>query len=436
MKKSHIFIGCIILLAMVLGFSTYVRGAILVGKAEPTAATTGKTTITVNSVTASTKDENIIVPIKIENNTGICGATLTISYDKNLVLKDIATGTGFSSLTMTKPGKYSENPINILWDGIEPDKTNGEIAVLTFTSPKKAGTYNIEIANKKVIDGDLNPVEVVIANGSVTIKSDSSETTAEETTVAPTTEKETTAEETTMAPTTEKETTAEETTVAPTTEKETTEAETTVEESEEEESTEYSCEVNGHVGGEATCIDKAVCYICGQEYGELDPTNHQGKTQVKNAKKKTCKKAGYTGDIYCKDCGALIKKGKKIAASHTWGSWKTVKSATVFVKGKRTRTCKVCKTKYTQTVAKLKPTIKLSATKKTIKKRKTYTLVVSKLAKGDYVKSVSSGYKKVATVRKIAKNKYRITATSRKGKATIRVTLASGKKATCTVTVK
>lgn len=165
--------------------------------------------------------------------------------------------------------------------------------------------------------------------------------------------------------------------------------------------------------------------------------NHTGKTEVRNAKKATCKTTGYTGDTYCKDCGAKLKTGKKIAlVSHKWSAWKTTKSATALTKGSRYRTCSVYKKKETQTIAKLKPTIKLSSTKKTIKKKKTYTLVISKLAKGDSVKSVTSSNKKIATVKKASKNKYSIKATSKAGKVTIKVTLASGKKASCAVTVK
>ena len=31
---------------------------------------------------------------------------------------------------------------------------------------------------------------------------------------------------------------------------------------------------NEHTGGKATCKDKAICDICGETYGELDPMNH------------------------------------------------------------------------------------------------------------------------------------------------------------------
>ncbi len=116
-------------------------------------------------------------------------------------------------------------------------------------------------------------------------------------------------------------------------------------------------------------------------------------------------------------------------------TWKTVKSATVFTNGKKEGTCSVCSRKTEEVINKLKPTIKLSAEKKTIKKGKYYSLVISKLAKGDSVSSVTSGKKSVASVKKIKKNKYKISGI-KKGTATITVKLKSGKKAKIKVTVK
>ena len=68
----------------------------------------------------------------------------------------------------------------------------------------------------------------------------------------------------------------------------------------------------GHTGGTATCISKAICERCGKEYGEINPDNHTGKTEIKDAKEPTLDKEGYTGDTYCKDCGKLLEKGTKI----------------------------------------------------------------------------------------------------------------------------
>ena len=47
-----------------------------------------------------------------------------------------------------------------------------------------------------------------------------------------------------------------------------------------------------HQGGTATCKDKAVCTICGEPYGELDPSNHVGGVEVRFAKEATCAQVG------------------------------------------------------------------------------------------------------------------------------------------------
>ena len=115
---------------------------------------------------------------------------------------------------------------------------------------------------------------------------------------------------------------------------------------------------------------------------------------------------------------------------------KNVKAATVFKAGSYDSVvyCSVCGkeiSRRTVSIAKLKPTIKLSATRKTLKKGKTYTLKVSGLAKGDAVKSFKTSRKTVAAVTSKGKIKAK-----NKGKALITVTLKSGKKATCKITVK
>ena len=58
---------------------------------------------------------------------------------------------------------------------------------------------------------------------------------------------------------------------------------------------------NGHTGGEATCTAKAVCEVCGEEYGELDSTNHNlEKIPAKDA---TVTETGNKEYWHCKDCG-------------------------------------------------------------------------------------------------------------------------------------
>lgn len=65
-----------------------------------------------------------------------------------------------------------------------------------------------------------------------------------------------------------------------------------------------------HTGGTASCKDRAICATCGLPYGETDPDNHVNR-EVRNAVAATITTPGYSGDIYCADCGVLIEAGHK-----------------------------------------------------------------------------------------------------------------------------
>lgn len=124
-----------------------------------------------------------------------------------------------------------------------------------------------------------------------------------------------------------------------------------------------------HSGGEATCTKRAVCEVCGVEYGNVNPNNHIN-TEIRNAVEATCTQDGYTGDTYCKDCGEKIAEGSVIKAGHNYGDeyktddenhwkecacgniieksahnfggWTITKDATETEKGSKERTCSVC----------------------------------------------------------------------------------------------
>lgn len=66
-----------------------------------------------------------------------------------------------------------------------------------------------------------------------------------------------------------------------------------------------------HSGGVASCRAKAVCKVCGKEYGEFDSTRHL-HTERRGVKEATQQEYGFTGDLYCKDCNTLLETGKVI----------------------------------------------------------------------------------------------------------------------------
>lgn len=75
---------------------------------------------------------------------------------------------------------------------------------------------------------------------------------------------------------------------------------------------------SSHSGGTASCKAQAKCAKCGASYGELDPNTHVN-FEVRNEVKATETTQGYTGDKYCKDCGAFIEKGSYYSAQCAGG---------------------------------------------------------------------------------------------------------------------
>lgn len=108
----------------------------------------------------------------------------------------------------------------------------------------------------------------------------------------------------------------------------------------------------GHTGGTATCSKRAVCTRCGQPYGDTDGSVH-GDTEVRGFVAATCTAGGYTGDTYCKDCGAKTKTGSATPAlGHDYTSTVT-KEPTTGSEGTRTYTCTRCGHSYTESIPKL-----------------------------------------------------------------------------------
>lgn len=67
-----------------------------------------------------------------------------------------------------------------------------------------------------------------------------------------------------------------------------------------------------HTGGTATCKDRAVCTTCSKLYGTLDAKHHVGGTEIRDMVEPTTKKAGHTGNSYCKGCNTKLSDGTVI----------------------------------------------------------------------------------------------------------------------------
>ena len=146
-----------------------------------------------------------------------------------------------------------------------------------------------------------------------------------------------------------------------------------------------------HKGGKATCAKKAICSVCGSEYGELDSTTHTGIV-TDPAEEPTCTKTGLTEGKHCSVCNAVIvaqtvvpakghtkvvdpaeeptctKSGKTAgkhcsacneilvaqtevpATGHSWDEGEITKAPECETKGERTFTCKVCDATKTEEI--------------------------------------------------------------------------------------
>ena len=92
--------------------------------------------------------------------------------------------------------------------------------------------------------------------------------------------------------------------------------------------------------------EKEYCCTCTncpyKKTESLKATGHKNK-ETRNYKKPTCQAEGYTGDIYCKDCGILISSGKVTKKyDHDWDRGTVTKEATCKEEGSATYTCENC----------------------------------------------------------------------------------------------
>lgn len=92
---------------------------------------------------------------------------------------------------------------------------------------------------------------------------------------------------------------------------------------------------------------------CNKTYVETIPATGHQHTELRDKKTATCEKDGYSGDIYCKDCGQLISKGAVVKAiGHSWDSGKVTETATCKKEGTKTYICKNCGETKTESIPK------------------------------------------------------------------------------------
>ena len=99
----------------------------------------------------------------------------------------------------------------------------------------------------------------------------------------------------------------------------------------------YAC---GHKGGTATCKDKAVCEICGEAYGELNPQNHTGEEKWEQTETKHTKKWDCCGTVTVEEADHEFENGVCTVCQYACGH----KGGTATCKDKAV--CEVCGEAY------------------------------------------------------------------------------------------
>ncbi len=118
--------------------------------------------IVAESTTASAGDR-ITVTISLENNPGVSGLSVSLKYDATVfTLKEVNNGTLFSAFTSGK---------NYVWDASENVTTDGVLATFVFdvAAAAESGNYTIEVIPRSCVNIDLDTVEVLPVNATITI---------------------------------------------------------------------------------------------------------------------------------------------------------------------------------------------------------------------------------------------------------------------------
>ena len=277
------------------------------------ASAEGTPTLRLSNVSAGRGDE-VTVDIVMENNPGVTGIDVKVSYDKTrLQLTGYKNGCLSGWLVSLETG-------GAVWADVGSNTDNGVILTLKFKVLDDAplGEALVELGGADIIDADLNTVDFKFESGTVSV------TCAHEWDEGVVTKEPTCAEEGVKTFTCSK---CNET------------------RTESMKKAEHSSD-GGKVTKQPTCTEKGVktytCKVCGEviKTEEVPAKGHQsdgGKVTTEP----TCTEKGvktYT----CKVCNEVLKTEEVPATGHQSDGGKVTTAPTCTEKGVKTYTCKVC----------------------------------------------------------------------------------------------
>lgn len=273
----------------------------------------GTPSITVSSA-ATKAGDTVDVTITMSNNPGLVSANLYVNYDADVLsLKEVKDGGLLSGVTHSD--NYITSPYGLCWvNDTAPENftVNGVLATLTFEISEDAVTGTTAISlEQDILNFDMDNVVFDLVSGNIQIEGKH----IHETELIP-------AKESTCT-----ENGNNEYYYCAGCGKYFKDAEATVETTKEAE----QLPLVVHHGGEATCTKKAVCDVCGQEYGEYAPHQYVEKVADEYLKTPaTCvSKAVYFKS--CSVCGQAsdtetFEYGELTDHSYDTTTWKSDKT--------------------------------------------------------------------------------------------------------------
>lgn len=132
--------------------------------------------ITLNSVSVA-PDNDAQILVKVENNPGILGMTLTLHYDEaNISLESVEDGEAFRDILNLTTSKPLKSGTRFAWDGLElapGDIKDGTFLYMNFRvlDNAKTGKYPITLTytEEDIVDNNLKSISLPIVNGYITV---------------------------------------------------------------------------------------------------------------------------------------------------------------------------------------------------------------------------------------------------------------------------
>lgn len=136
-------------------------------------ATTGGTAVLTVDQTWASAGDSVDVKVTITENPDILGATLTLSWDKNLTLTNAVSGDAFGYMDFTMPELIQASGTIFMWDCQRvKNATTGTVLTLTFTVSDNVKNntvlpINVSCGDYDIFDKNENFVKTDITNGNV-----------------------------------------------------------------------------------------------------------------------------------------------------------------------------------------------------------------------------------------------------------------------------